>query len=85
MANKAPDPMMSAVAHIRWAKVTDRTAATQAMRDGFLEKLRRDARELLGPEASDAAVTRSADSLLKAHYARMRAARQKAAARKAQC
>jgi len=59
-------------AHARWAGETDRTTATASLRAGFLAKLHREARERLGPDASDQQVTRAADSALKAHYARMR-------------
>jgi hypothetical protein len=69
-------------ANERWAREPNRTAATQQMRDGFLAKLRTQARELLGPGASAAQVEKSVDNLLKAHYARMQAGRRAAADRR---
>jgi hypothetical protein len=42
------------------------------MRQAFLDKLHREARERLGPAATDEQVAKAADSALKAHYARMR-------------
>ena len=62
----------SLAAHSRWAKVTDRAAATSAMRQGFIDKLYREARERLGPNATDKAVAQAAENALQAHYARMR-------------
>jgi hypothetical protein len=59
-------------ANTRWAGETDRTAATAGLRAGFFAKLSREARERLGPDATDEQVARAADSALKAHYARMR-------------
>ncbi len=87
MSNPVTSEQSRAASHIRWASVGDRTAETQALRNGFRAKLEQQARELLGPDATDVEIARSADNLLKAHYARMRAnsikTRQaKAAARK---
>ena len=62
----------SLAAHARWAKDPDRVGATAKMRAGFIDKLRREARERLGPGATDDQVTKAADSALQAHYARMR-------------
>jgi len=59
-------------ANTRWAGETDRTAATAGPRAGFFAKLSREARERLGPDATDEQVAKAADSALKAHYARMR-------------
>jgi hypothetical protein len=59
-------------ANTRWAGETDRTTATAGLRAGFFAKLSREARERLGPNATDEQVAKSADSALKAHYARMR-------------
>jgi len=59
-------------AHTRWARETDRTAATENLRAGFFARLEREAREQLGPDATDEQVASAAESLLKAHYARMR-------------
>jgi len=58
-------------ANARWAAVADRNAATAPARRGFFDKLEREAREKLGPEATDQQVARAADNALKAHYARM--------------
>ena len=58
-------------ANTRWASVSNRTAATARMRQGFLEKLQREAREKLGPAATDEQVARAAENALRAHYARM--------------
>ena len=62
----------SVASNTRWAAEPDRTAATARMRAGFIEKLHREAREQLGPNATDEQVIKAADSALKAHYARMR-------------
>lgn len=59
-------------ANTRWSAEADRTAATAPMRQAFLDKLHREARERLGPAATDEQVAKAADSALKAHYARMR-------------
>lgn len=61
----------SIAANTRWASVADRTEATRPMRDGFLAKLRREARDRLGPDATLEAVEKAAESALRAHYARM--------------
>lgn len=61
----------SIAAHSRWANVTDRAAATRPMRDGFEAKLLREARERLGPDATDQQVAEAAENARKAHYARM--------------
>lgn len=61
-------------AHQSWANTPDRGARTSAARQGFLARLEREARERLGPDASDRAVADAAESALKAHYARLSAA-----------
>lgn len=58
-------------AHTSWANTPDRSARTSAARTGLLASFERKARELLGPDASEAAVAASAESLKKAHYLRM--------------
>lgn len=58
--------------HAKWAGETNRTAATAPARAGFFAKLSREARERLGPAATEDQVAKAADSALKAHYARMR-------------
>jgi hypothetical protein len=72
-----PDPQFTSLrasiaANTRWAGEPDRTAATAGMRAGFLDKLQREAREKLGPGATDEQVAAAAENALKAHYARMR-------------
>lgn len=62
----------SIAGNTRWANEPNRTAATAKMRAGFVDKLRREAREKLGPGATDEQVTAAADNALKAHYAKMR-------------
>lgn len=62
----------SIAGNTRWANEPNRTAATAKMRTGFIDKLRRDAREKLGPGATDEQVTAAAENALKAHYAKMR-------------
>jgi hypothetical protein len=59
-------------ANARWAAEPDRTRATAGARQGFLDKLQREAREKLGPAATDEQVAKAADNALKAHYAKMR-------------
>lgn len=70
-------------ANTRWSNETNRTASLAPARAGFLEKLRREARERLGPGATEEQVAKAADNALQAHYARMRLnslrSRQKAA------
>lgn len=66
----------------RWAKETDRTAATTAMRDGFHAKLRAQAKELLGAGATGEDVEQAYRNLLSAHYAKMRLNSLKARQRK---
>ena len=51
-------------AHSRWASEPDRTSATAKMRAGFLGKLQREAREELGPGATDEQVAKLADNAL---------------------
>ncbi len=48
------------------------------MRTGFLDKLRREARERLGSAATDEQITKAVNNALGAHYARMRLASLKA-------
>jgi hypothetical protein len=58
-------------AHESWANTPDRAARTSAARAGRLAKFEAEARERLGPDASDDAVAAAAESARKAHYARM--------------
>jgi hypothetical protein len=57
-----------------WAKTGDRTARTEAMRTGLARKFEREARERLGPDATDRQVADAADAARRAHYSRMSAA-----------
>ena len=59
--------------HSKYAGIADRTAATDKMRAAFKAKFEAKARELLGPDATIDQVAASADSLIRAHYALMRA------------
>jgi hypothetical protein len=61
-------------AHQSWANTPDRAARTAPARSGFLDSLLRQARERLGPGASDAQVADAAESARKAHYQRLSAA-----------
>lgn len=61
-------------AHESWARTPDRTARALPGYNGLLEKFQREARDRLGPGASDAAVQAAAESARRAHYARMSAA-----------
>jgi hypothetical protein len=61
-------------ANTRWSQEKDRTAATAPMRQAFLDQLREQARELLGPDATDEQITKSAENLRQAHLARIRLA-----------
>lgn len=56
-------------AHARWAKTTDRAAATQAARDGLQARFERevDPDGLLAPDER----ARRAESAKRAHYQRM--------------
>ena len=67
-------------AHTSWANTLDRTARTEAARTGLLAKFEREARERLGPDATDRQVADAAESGRRAHYARMSAARQRRSA-----
>lgn len=56
--------------HIRWGNTADRTAATEPMRRAFREQFVDKAREL-HPDATEDQILAAAESLRKAHYARM--------------
>lgn len=62
----------SLAANTRWGREKDRTAATAPARQGFLDKLYREAREDLGPDATDEQLAKAVDNKLAAHAARMR-------------
>lgn len=57
-----------------WARTPDRAARSAQGYSGLLARFEREARERLGPGASERAVADAADSLRKAHYARLSAA-----------
>jgi hypothetical protein len=61
-------------AHQSWAYTADRSARTAAARAGLQARFDREARERLGPGASDRQVADAAESARKAHYARLSAA-----------
>lgn len=61
-------------AHESWARTADRTTRTAAARAGLYARFEREARERLGPGASDRQVAEAAESARKAHYARLSAA-----------
>lgn len=61
-------------AHSSWAITPDRAARTAPARAGLLARFEREAREKLGPEASEADVAAAAESARRAHYARLSAA-----------
>lgn len=70
-----------------WAKTKDRKARTAKGREARDQQFRDQARELLGPDATDEAVERSAEHLRQAHMQRMallsvRARKAKAEARR---
>jgi len=62
-------------AHQSWANTPDRAARATAGYQGLLARFEREARERLGPAASDADVAAAAESAKTAHYARLRLAR----------
>jgi hypothetical protein len=57
-------------AHTQWAKEPDRTARTAPGRKAAAARFEKKAREL-HPDGDDALIARAAESLRKAHYARM--------------
>jgi hypothetical protein len=61
-------------AHESWARTPDRAARTSAARAGLLAKFETEARDKLGPDASDRAVADAAESARKAYYQRLAAA-----------
>ena len=63
-----------AAAHTSWANTLDRSARTENLRRGLAAKFEREARERLGPQASERQIADAADSARKAHYARLAAA-----------
>jgi hypothetical protein len=61
-------------AHESWARTPDRAARTAGGYAGLLARFEREARERLGPAATDAQVAAAADSAKKAHFTRLGAA-----------
>lgn len=61
-------------AHESWARTSDRTSRTAAARAGLYARFEREARDRLGPGASERQVAEAAESARKAHYARLSAA-----------
>jgi len=60
--------------HASWARTADRAARTAPARTGLLARFEREARDALGPGATDTQVAAAADSARKAFYARLSAA-----------
>lgn len=61
-------------AHLSWGRTRDRAARTEPARSGLDAKFTREAREQLGPGASERDVALAAESLRRAHYQRLSAA-----------
>lgn len=62
-------------AHTSWANTPDRSARASAGYAGLLKRFEREARENLGPDASDKDVAAAAESAKRAYYVRMAANR----------
>ena len=56
-----------------WSRTPDRAARSAQGYSGLLARFEREARERLGPDASERAVADAADSLRKAHFQRLSA------------
>lgn len=65
-------------AYASWGNTADRSARTAAARSGLLARFEREAREALGPDASDRAVAEAAEARKKAYYQRLAASGVKA-------
>jgi len=61
-------------AYESWAATPDRAARAAAGQRGLLAKFEREARDRLGPEATDRQVADAADAARSAHYLRLAAA-----------
>ena len=61
-------------AYESWARTLDRAARTAPAVRGLAEKFTREARERLGPDATEKQVADAADAARKAHYTRLSAA-----------
>ena len=75
-------PAARVVAHDPRPRTPDRAGRTKPSRNNMLAKFTREARERLGPDATERQVARAAESARKAFYARLSAAG--VAARKAE-
>ena len=75
-------PAARVVAHESRPRTPDRAGRTRPSRNNMLAKFTREARERLGPDATERQVARAAESARKAFYARLSAAG--VAARKAE-
>ena len=71
----------SVTAHETWAGTADRAAHTSPGRTGLLARFEREARERLGPDATEPQIADAAEAAMKAHCLRLGAA--SAAARRA--
>ena len=60
-------------AHKSWANTADRSARSASGQTGLLAKFEREARQRLGPGATDAQVAAAAESARKAHFAELSA------------
>jgi hypothetical protein len=69
-------------AYASWASTKDRSARTAAGHTGLLKKFEREARERLGPDASEKQIADAADAGRKLYYARLAAAGRAARAAK---
>ena len=58
-------------AHESWARTRDRAARTAPARAGLQARFIREAREQLGPDATERQVAAAAESARRAHYARL--------------
>jgi hypothetical protein len=58
-------------AHESWARTPDRAARTASARAGLMARFDREARERLGPDASDRQIADAAESAKKAYYSRL--------------
>ena len=59
-------------AHESWANTADRAARAARGYDGLRARFVREARERLGPGATDVQVSDAAESAARAHFARIR-------------
>lgn len=73
-------PSVSAriAAHQSWARTPDRSARTAPARQGLEAKFEAEARELLGPDATERQIAEAAEAARKAYYVRLAAAGQAA-------